>query len=1488
MIYTFYSYKGGVGRSMALANVAETLYQNGLRVLMIDFDLEAPGLGRFFLNSEHQDRDLLNRLGLIDLLNSYIDSLHLYHMGVGRHDSEDEQEILPFKFEPIQSFITPLYGKNSLGGELSIITSGKRSEDSFNKYAESVREFNWKDFYKEKEGTIFFDWLVQEVTKKDVSDVVLIDSRTGLTEMGGACTHHLADVVVLLVTPNEQDFYDTLKIARSLKNPKLQKVRGRTLNLVFVPSRVDNAESEKQTNFQKLFESHVGINQENFTSNSLAFEDRAFLDLKLPYLPYYSYERELAVRKSSHGPSSDLSKAYKRLSVTLSQLAPKTHRFQKVFSRHLDLLYANQYEHERAINRQHWGDAPEVSNLFGRTLELGKLNNWIVKEHCRIVAILGMGGSGKTSLTTKLGKGGIGKTDLSIKLARGIQYHFEYVVWHSLLSAPAIVDVLSDINRTLSDHTLIKQSGTTKEQLLLFLKYITEYRCLIIFDNFESVLCSGERVGQYKAGYEGYGDLLDKVGQMTHQSCVIFTSREKPSNIDSLETNSAQVRSLSLQGLDEKSGRKLFDSIGKFEGSTSEWERVIEVYNGNPLALKLAAKHILEVFDGNIGSFLKSGKQVFSNLRELLDGHFNRLTQAEKEIMYWLAINRKPVPIIELREDILSSVVSDKLTDVLQSLQMKLPVEKRRITTIVSQALETLEGTDVIAFSLQPVLIEYVVERIVNDVVRELKAETLSIFNNIALLKATTSEAIRTSQRRLILEPICKKMGEEAVDLNQLLGKLLNHLRGGTTSNNGYAVGNIINLLSHQGKDLSKYNFSNSTIRQAYLQGIQLQGTDFSYSKISKSIFTNTLSSVLSVTLSPDGNTVVTGDSKGRIRLWNTLDGQQLLDFQGHTNWVWSVSFSPDGKKLASASDDKTVRIWEVKTGRCLNILKEHTDWVRAVAFSPDGSLLASGSDDTTIRVWNVEKGEELSILTGHSMRIWSLAFSPDNHVLISGSDDRTLRIWDVQKQQCLKRISAHADRVQAVTFSHCGDKFASGSADSTIKLWDFKQVVSNQETENLKPLKELNLQESRVWNVAFSPDDVNIAIASDNKEVRLYNTETLQTFRTFWGHESRVWSVAFSPDGLKLATGSDDKTVKIWDIGTSESLQTLQGKTDRVWSVAFSPDGRFLANGSEDQNVRLWDLRAGRKSQYTCISKFQEDTNWVWSVAFDKEGTMLATGSDDQVVKIWDWKARRCIRKLKGHSNWVLSVSFSPDGKTLASASEDKTIRLWDVETETCFLTLNGHSDRVRSVVFSPDNDFVVSGSDDKTIIVWQLQSGKQVTALTAHQDRVRSVAFTPNGKFLASASDDKSIKIWDAETHELIKTLAGETGHTDRVVSIDFSPDSKILATGSDDTTVKIWDIRTGKCLTTLREHSRWVRSVAFSPNGKLLASSSQDETIIIWNIETFSVEKILKAEGPYEKMNITGVTGLTEAQKDTLKALGAVDSKVFDTVGELSNKR
>ena len=695
------------------------------------------------------------------------------------------------------------------------------------------------------------------------------------------------------------------------------------------------------------------------------------------------------------------------------------------------------------------------------------------------------------------------------------------------------------------------------------------------------------------------------------------------------------------------------------------------------------------------------------------------------------------------------------------------------------------------------------------------------------------------------------------LDINPL-HEILEATRGKSEAEVGYVGGNAATLLVKVDKAaLEGRDLSGAVLKGADFSNASLRGVDFSGVNLGESLFPRVFGSVFTVAYSSDGKIFATGDANCEIILWQVADGQQILKFKGHTDWVRSVAFSPDGTTIASASFDRTVKLWDIRTGKCLKTLQGHRKRICSVAFSPDGKTLASSSSDQTVRLWDIQSGECLKILQGHTRSIRSVVISPDGTTLVSGSSDQTVKLWDLQTGECIKTLHGHTQRVRSVAFSSDGVVLASGSYDRTVKLWDIRTGEC---------LKTLQGHTDIVRSVAFSSNGIVLASSGYDRTVKLWNIQTGECLKTLPAHTNGVRSVAISPDSTTLLSSGDDQTVKLWDLHTGECLKTWQGCLNVVRSVAISPDGITLVSGSENSTVSCWNVLTGE-----CLKTLQGHTSRINSVAISPDSKILASSGYDKTVKLWDIRTGKCLQTLQHGAGCVNSVIFSPDGITIASGDADRIIKLWDIQTGKCLKTLQGHTDWVWSVAISSDGITLASSGEDRTIKLWDISTGECLKTLSEHTERVLSVAFGLDSKILVSSGEDRTIKLWDISTGECLKTLQG---HSSGIHSVAFSPDGSTLASSSHDQTVKLWDMSTGECLKTLQGHTDMVRSVVFNPDGRTLASGSMDETIKLWDIQTGECLKTL-TDRPYENMNITNITGLTQAEKATLKTLGAVEN-------------
>jgi len=1113
-----------------------------------------------------------------------------------------------------------------------------------------------------------------------------------------------------------------------------------------------------------------------------------------------------------------------------------------------------------------WGEAPDIGPFYGREVELTQLAKWLLLDRCRLVAVLGMGGIGKTSLIAKLiqrlaephppqvaqTQGGHTPIHASTIEAPFAHARFQRIIWRSLLNAPPLIDILPQWLQFLSDQRVTEQPSYIDQWLTLLLTYLRQDRCLIILDNVESILQGdSQQAGQYRPGYEEYGQLIRRLSESEHQSCLLLTSRESPNDFRRLAGDTNLVRSLTLTGLSTAVSQQFLADRG-LSDSEALIQTLVERYSGNPLALKLVSDTVQDLFAGDLEQFLTAETLIFDDIRAVLDQQFARMSPLEREIMIWLMLEREAISAERILTHLAQPPPRRVFLEALRSLE-------RRSLLVKSNADRGVN------FTLQNVVTEYTTDHFIEQICRELETETLSDFARHPLLKAQAKDYIRESQSRLILEPIAKQLlaREGIASFDARLRRLLAALQRKSPLTPSYAAGNILNLLLYLKSDLRGLDFSHLRVWQACLEGAQLPETNFAQADLAGSVFTDIFGAITSVAFSPDGEVVAAGTNEGQIHLWQVMDGQPLFTYEGHTDWVLAVAFSPTEQILASGSADHTIRLWDIRTGQCLRTLTGHTDWILSVAFSADGQTLASSGHDSTIRLWNVQRGQCLQTLADHTDWIRAVAFSPTDPILASGSVDQTVRLWDARSGRCLKTLAGHSGEIRSVAFSRDGQTLASGSVDQTIRLWDVQRG---------RCLKTLSGHTNWIRSVAFGPDGQTLASGGFDQTVRIWDVQSGKILKLFSGHTNAVWSVAFSPKEAIVASGSADKTVRLWDVQSGRCLRRLSGYTNWIRSLAFSPNGRTLVSGSADQLVHVWDMATSEASAASRhVKSLSGHSDLIESVAFSADALTIASGSADKTVRLWNVQNSQCLRTLTDKTARIKAVAFSPNGRIVASGSDDQTVRLWDVVSGQCLHTLTGHTNWVWSIAFSPDGQIIASGSDDQTVRLWDVVSGQCLHVLAGHTNWVWSVAFSPDGQVVASGSQDHTIRLWDVMTGHCLRTLAG---HTNCVWALAFSPDGRTLASGSIDQTIRLWDRETGNCLKTLSGHSNSISSVAFHPDGQILASSSADETIKLWDVQAGVCIETLGIERPYERMNITGVTGISRAQKETLKSLGAVE--------------
>ncbi|HEY0935566.1 MAG TPA: hypothetical protein VGD91_17700, partial [Trebonia sp.] len=295
-IVTFYSFKGGAGRTMALANAAWIMASNGLKVLVVDWDLDSPGLHRYF----HPFLDpakLAVTPGVIELVNDYIwaaategersPDWHREYAQIWRHAISLNWDQFP------------------RGGTLDFVSAGRQNRD----YSSALTAIDWDNFYDRLAGGRFLDALRAEL--KEHYDYVLIDSRTGMSDVADICTVNLPDVLVACFTLNDQAIEGAAAVAWAVD----QRYHYRDIQVLPVPMRIDDSEKDKADTGLALARSRFGSLPRGLAGTQL---DDYWAAVTIPYKPFYAFEETLATFGDTPRSPLSLLGAYERLTSEIT------------------------------------------------------------------------------------------------------------------------------------------------------------------------------------------------------------------------------------------------------------------------------------------------------------------------------------------------------------------------------------------------------------------------------------------------------------------------------------------------------------------------------------------------------------------------------------------------------------------------------------------------------------------------------------------------------------------------------------------------------------------------------------------------------------------------------------------------------------------------------------------------------------------------------------------------------------------------------------------------------------------------------------------------------------------------------------------------------------------------------------------------------------------------------------------------------------------
>ncbi len=316
-------------------------------------------------------------------------------------------------------------------------------------------------------------------------------------------------------------------------------------------------------------------------------------------------------------------------------------------------------------------EMPELGAFYNRTSELETLKNWILQEQCRMISLMGISG--------------IGKTQLAVQLVEQIKSEFEYVIWRSLEHAPAFAELEVDLIQVFYSPQ-VEDASTQNHKELPLIKCLQKHRCLIIFDDIQSLCCPGKLAGKYKPGYEAYKSFLRQLKKIPHQSCLICIGWEHPRECLPLNKLSSVVRMIQLKGLDPLSTETLLreNDLEDIE----KWQ-ILNLYQGNPFWLKSVASIIQELGIEPTDIFPEHRLLLPENVKDELQEQLARLSSLEQQVLHRLAQAEEPVNLGQLLQN--QTIPVSDLVNVLHSLCHRSLIERKNkqysVSPVIKQAI---------------------------------------------------------------------------------------------------------------------------------------------------------------------------------------------------------------------------------------------------------------------------------------------------------------------------------------------------------------------------------------------------------------------------------------------------------------------------------------------------------------------------------------------------------------------------------------------------------------------------------------------------------------------------------------------------------------------------------------------------------------------------------------------------------------------------------
>ncbi|MEM8545016.1 MAG: NACHT and WD repeat domain-containing protein [Cyanobacteria bacterium P01_H01_bin.119] len=804
--------------------------------------------------------------------------------------------------------------------------------------------------------------------------------------------------------------------------------------------------------------------------------------------------------------------------------------------------------------------------FLGRTEELTQLRQVLNDENRRLVVLSGPRGVGKTWL--------IGK--LLHDLVEPQAPFKRRVFYRRLEQVNTVEELYHQLLQFLSGHG--ERTAQTTDQSNLtspldpLMRLMRQHPCLIVLDKTEilerEASQSQTNPGQRGEVWQAYRDLLNRLTEYHHPSCLVWVARQRPIL---LGANSQHYCDFPISGFSKPDGIKWLSTQPRLVGSADDHHRLLHQCGGVPRLLQGAINTILVAYNGRIGDLLipKNLERFVGELtQEAFLPDIDCFSPVEQQVLYWLAL--APHFYDQLRHRF-GAADLDEFGEALRSLRRRHLLQESEM------------GEPLISIKL-PLLQTAIRHRFVKKLIQEIWQQTPQLLHQYPVMLATAADSLRWEHDELIVQAIAKSFESNLVAAQKRFSSLLKLLKqpsqlGSANTYHSYAGSNLINLAIALGFDLSIWEFTGLPLSHLDLHSSkvaslppvrpgsgpdsgpdkELPRLNLVQSRLDNVRFDAGLQGEICGAISADGSLIAIGDETGHILIWRyqRCQGLMLINQVEIPDPVKRLTFCAETSDTLAIADDRGQVYYVLDIQRSqfyppapIAILGNSP--ITVISSSAEGRYAAVGRQDGSIVVWDCITGLVKATLSAQKNPITALSFiDQDTTYLVSGSaDQRNVHLWTIDEiALATSAVAAYSPQV-VPAYPNLSPYFMTGAV------------------------------------CCLSPEQIFLAHHHD-RTITIstgYSTSGMQHYlshtRSSSDGQDDVVAVAFSPSGRYVASSALDKTICIWDLEhpqAAEPIRYLQNLPQTAAALNFSRDGQFLLVQSRF-DITLWDIHSGRQ----------------------------------------------------------------------------------------------------------------------------------------------------------------------------------------------------------------------------------------------------------------------------------------------------------------------